>query len=186
MIGAFDFQGRNLAIIGPKSPSVSAHISSICDAKEIPYIDTYMDIEAKTSNVNLYPTQDTLSKLLIETVNRSEWIDFTILYEAPFYVKRIAPILEEKSFKGIITVQPLQVGSSFRNVLKKVKDMGSRSINIIIECSIEHLTEILEQVNQIQYFREKKRRRRSKNCLINDCLYRLSKLDFSHQIAISL
>lgn len=160
MIEVFVLQGINLAIIGPKSPSVSAHISSICDAKEIPYIDTYMDIEAKTSNVNLYPSQDTLSKLLIEAVNKSEWIDFTILYEAPYYVKRIAPILGEKSFKGIITVQPLQVGSNFRSVLKRVIDMGSRSINIIIECSIEHLTEILEQVKRIYYFENRKQKQK--------------------------
>lgn len=136
----------NLAIIGPKSPAVSAHIGSICDVKEIPYIDTYMDVEAKSSNINLYPSQATLSQLLIEVVNKSKWIDFTILYEAPFHIKYIAPILDEKSINRVVTVQPLIVGESFRSVLRKIKDLGEKSTNLIIACSIEHLNEILEQV----------------------------------------
>lgn len=133
-------------IIGPKSPAVSAHINSICDVKEIPYVDTYMDVDTKSSNINLYPSQSTLSKLLTTVVNRSEWIDFTVLYEAPFYIKHIAPILEERSSRGIVTVQPLLVGTNYRNILRRIKDMGSRSSNLIIACSIEHLTEILEKV----------------------------------------
>lgn len=108
-----------------------------------------MDIEAKTSTVNFYPSQTTLSQLLIEIVNAYGWQDFTILYEAPFYVKRIAPLLEDRNNRaGIVTVQPLQVGTNFRRDLQKIKDMGSRSQNIIIESSIEHLSEILEQVRQ--------------------------------------
>lgn len=146
MTSPFNFQSMHLAIIGPKSPSVSAHISSICDVKEIPYIDTYMDIEAKSSNINLYPSQSTLSQLLSEVVNKSEWIDFTILYEAPFHIKYIAPILDDKSINRIVTVQPLHVGGNFRNVLRKIKDLGAKSENLIIACSIEHLNEILEQV----------------------------------------
>lgn len=125
-------------------------IANICDAKEIPYIDTYMDIEAKTSRVNLYPSQITLSQLLIDIVNMYEWQDFTILYEAPFYVKRIAKLLEDRNNKaGVVTVQPLEVGSNFRKDLQKIKDMEGRSQNIIIESSIEHLTEIMEQVIRI-------------------------------------
>lgn len=106
-----------------------------------------MDIVAKTSTVNLYPSQITLSQLLIDIVNSYEWQDFTILYEAPFYVKNIATLLEDRNNRaGIVTVQPLQVGSNFRKDLQKIKDMGSRSQNIIIESSIDHLTEIMEQV----------------------------------------
>lgn len=142
-------QGMNLAIIGPKSSAASAHISSICDAKEIPYIDTYMDIEAKSSVINLYPSQNTLTQLLITVLNVSEWNDYTVLYEAPFHIKYIAPILDVKSLSRVVTVQPLLVGSSFRTVLRRIKDMGSRTTNLIIACSIEHLNEILEQVRSV-------------------------------------
>lgn len=143
----FFMKSNNLAVIGPKSPVASAHIANMCDAKEIPFIDTYMDFDSKTTTINLYPSQDTLSRLLIDVVNKYEWKDFTILYEAPFYVKRISPILLERNSKqGIITIQPLEVGTNFRGVLKNVKNLGDRSRNIIIESSIDHLFEIMEQV----------------------------------------
>lgn len=141
-------QGKANAIFAPKSPSASAHIASICDVKEIPYLDTYMDIEAKTTTINLYPSQSTLTQLLIDIVNKYEWTDFTILYEAPLYVKHIAPLLEDRNNKqGIVTIQPIEVGTNFRPILQKIKDMEDRSKNIIIESSIENLLEILDQVN---------------------------------------
>lgn len=148
-------KGINLAIFAPKSPQSSAHVANICDAKEIPYIDTYADIETRSSKVNVYPSQEILSQMLIDVVNASEWQEFTILYEAPTYVKRVARLLEERNNRGFIAVQPLEVGSNFRNVLKRVKEMGSRSMNIIIECSIERLSEILEQVYSIAFFNNK-------------------------------
>lgn len=146
-------QEGSLAIFGPKSPAPSAHASSICDAKEIPYIDTYMelDTETKSPNINFYPNLNVLSQLLVDVVNISEWNDFTVLYEAPHFIKRIAPLLEQKVNQGIITVQPLEVGTNFRKVLRKIKDLGTRSLNIIIECSIEHLMEIMEQVKHFHF-----------------------------------
>lgn len=112
-----------------------------------------MDIEAKTTTINLYPSQITLSQLLIDIVDEYQWTDFTILYEAPYYIKRIAPLLEYRNNRnGIITIQPIEVGTNFRPVLQKIKEMDDRSRNIIIESSIEHLTEILDQVRCIFQF----------------------------------
>lgn len=115
-----------------------------------------MDIEAKTTTINLYPSQETLSLLLMDIVDKYQWTDFTILYEAPYYVKRIARLLENRNDKnGIITIQPIEVGTNFRPVLQKIKKMDDRSRNIIIEASIEHLTEILDQV-RYTFFKESK------------------------------
>lgn len=106
-----------------------------------------MDIEAKTSTINMYPSHATITQLLIEIIDKYEWEDFTILYEAPYYVKRIAPLLEYRNKKpGIVTVQPIEVGTNFRKSLQNIKEMGSASSKIIIDCSIERLYEILEQV----------------------------------------
>lgn len=107
-----------------------------------------MDVEAKTSTINLYPSQNTLSQLLIEVINKYYWQDFTILYEAPTYVKHIVPVLEDRNTKaGIVTVQPIEVGTNYRKALQKIKDMGTASTNIVIVSSIDYLNEILEQVS---------------------------------------
>lgn len=106
-----------------------------------------MDTDAKTSSINLYPSRSTLSQLLIDIVDKYEWMDFTILYEAPLYVKYIAPLLEDRNNKqGIVTIQPIEVGTNYRPILQQIKDMEDRSKNIIIESSIENLSEILDQV----------------------------------------
>lgn len=108
-----------------------------------------MDIEAKSSVINLYPSQSTLTQLLTTVLNVSAWNDFTVLYEAPFHIKYIAPILDVRSLSRVVTVQPLLVGTNFRAVLRRIKDLGSRSTNLIIVSSIAHLNEILEQALQV-------------------------------------
>lgn len=137
-------------IFAPKSPSASAHIASICDVKEIPFIDTYTDIFVKkAASINLYPSENDLSQLLIDVVEQYEWTHLTILYEAPFYSKRIGQFLEYRNDKvGKTAIQALEVGpnSNFRKVLQKIKNLDDQSMNIIIESSVEHLYEILEQV----------------------------------------
>ncbi|CAG0882870.1 unnamed protein product, partial [Cyprideis torosa] len=45
-------------VFGPQSPNVAAHVQSICDAKEIPHIETRWDshaTDANTYSLNLYP-----------------------------------------------------------------------------------------------------------------------------------
>ena len=114
-----------------------------------------MDIEAKTSTINLFPSQDTLAQLLIDLVDQYNWQDFVIIYEAPSYIKQISRLLEDRSKKsGNVIVQPVEVGTNFRDILKKLKDMGDRSKNILIECSVEHLSEILEQVTRITFLHQ--------------------------------
>lgn len=105
-----------------------------------------LDSETKSSNINFYPSLELLSQLLIDVVNNSNWQHFVVLYEAPRYIKRIGPLLEQRANRGILTIQPLEMGTNFRKTLRRIKELGSRSENIIIECSIEHLKEILEQV----------------------------------------
>lgn len=107
-----------------------------------------MNVEAKTSTINLYPSHNTLSQLLIEVINQYYWKDFTILYEAPTYVKHIVPVLEDRNNKaGIVTVQPIEVGTNYRKALQKIKDMAEASTNIVIVSSTDYLNEILEQVS---------------------------------------
>lgn len=103
----------------------------------------------KASSINLYPREEDLTQLLIDVVDQYKWEHLTVLYEAPYYSKRIAKFLEYRNDKsGNIAVQPLEVGpkSDFRRILHKVKDLDQQSKNIIIESSIGHLEEILTQV----------------------------------------
>lgn len=102
----------------------------------------------KAANINLYPSEQDLSQLLIDVVDQYKWADLTILYEAPFYSRRIGRFLEDRNDKtGKVAIQPLEVGTDFRKTLQKIKDLEDQSKSVIIESSIEHLYEIMEQVD---------------------------------------
>lgn len=125
-------------------------MASICDVKEIPFFDTYRDIfTKKAASINLYPSEGDLAQLLIDLVDQYQWTDLTILYEAPFYSKKIGTFLEYRNDKpGNIAIQPLEVGpqADFHKALRKIKNLEAQSKSIIVESSVENLPEILKQV----------------------------------------
>lgn len=106
----------------------------------------------KAASINFYPSEQDLLQLLIDLVDQYGWTDLTILYEAPFYSKRIGKFIEYRNDKiGNIAIQPLEVGSDFHKALHKIKDLKEQSKNIIIESSVESLEEIMKQVKFILY-----------------------------------
>lgn len=132
--------------------SSAYHAMNICDAKEIPYIHIHMDEDAasKSTVLNMYPNVESLTELLLNYVNASEWNRITILYESPLWLRRVANILEvNKRLKNRINVRNLDytTNNEFRPTLQDVRD--SDDTNIILECSFESLPIILRQAMQV-------------------------------------
>lgn len=139
-------------IFGPRSISSAFHAMNICDAKEIPYINTYMDEDAtsKSTVLNMHPHLSTLTQLLLDFVNASDWKRATILYESPLWLRRVATILEIGNPIGNrINVRNLDytTNNEFRPTLQGVRDADET--NIILECSSESLPIILRQAMQV-------------------------------------
>lgn len=125
---------------------------NICDAKEIPYINTYMDEDAvsKFTVLNMHPNLNTLTQLLLDYVNASNWKTITILYESPLWLRRVANILEiNNPSRNRINVRNLDytTNNEFRPTLQDVRDADET--NIILECSTESLPIILRQAMQV-------------------------------------
>jgi Receptor family ligand binding region len=69
---------------GPPSDSLlGPHIQSICEALDIPHIETRFDIDhgAKEFSINLYPQQKKLNDAILETVKYLNWTRYAIIYE---------------------------------------------------------------------------------------------------------
>lgn len=71
---------------GPPSDSHSLlgpHIHSICEALDIPHIETRFDIDhgAKEFSINLFPQQKKLNEAILETVKYLNWTRYAIIYE---------------------------------------------------------------------------------------------------------
>ena len=71
------------AIFGPMSTLSSAHVQSICDALEIPHIETKWTTRENydSYSINLFPDYRTLSQAYLDLLVQWGWNSFTILYE---------------------------------------------------------------------------------------------------------
>lgn len=99
----------------------------------------------------MYPDAETLAQMVADIVIASEWTSFTILYENSEWLPRAAKLLELYDSKGYtVTVRRLDLKLStkdYRSILRRVKQ--SSDTCLVIECSIESLSEILTQAQQI-------------------------------------
>ena len=70
-------------IFGPLSGIISEHVQSICDALEIPHVETRSDLETSRDelSINLYPRPSILAKAFIDLVKAWNWRHFAIVYE---------------------------------------------------------------------------------------------------------
>ncbi|XP_037036366.1 glutamate receptor ionotropic, kainate 2-like [Bradysia coprophila] len=144
-------KGGVSAVFGPSAPSSASHCMHICDAKEIPYIDMKWDADTKPPVVNMYPHPDAIANIFIDLVREWDWKGFTIVYESAPWLKRDAELLKLYGPKEhTVTVRRIDAGldkTNYRAVLRRVKLSGDT--NILLDCSIEALPEVLKQAQQV-------------------------------------
>ncbi|GAB0095911.1 Ionotropic glutamate receptor [Sergentomyia squamirostris] len=139
-------------IIGPQSPQSSVHVHSICDAKEMPHIQTRWDHFTTTPYaLSVHPDPHTLAQVFVDMVKAWGWKEFTILYENAAHLPRLSDLLKLYDPKGYtITVRQLDLGlqnNNYRSVLRRVK-LG-QDVHIVLDCSVKILPEVLKQAQQV-------------------------------------
>lgn len=138
------------ALFGPKSPQTALHVQSICDAKEMPYIDIRPDVYSQQPTINLHPHPHAVQRILMDLITAFEWMEFTILYESAPWLSHVQDLLKLYDHRGYtITVRQLdlKLNDNYRNVLRRVKK--TLNTKIILECSIDILPEVLRQAQQV-------------------------------------
>ncbi|XP_063613370.1 glutamate receptor ionotropic, kainate 2-like, partial [Penaeus indicus] len=104
------------AIFGPQSERASAHVQSICDALEIPHIETRWDYRVRREHysINLYPHPFSLSRAYFDLVREFEWTSFTILYEDNDGLVRLQELFKVPPKKYKITLLQLPDHKDYR------------------------------------------------------------------------
>ncbi|KAL1492274.1 hypothetical protein ABEB36_012749 [Hypothenemus hampei] len=146
-----------VGIFGPSSPYTSNYIQSICDNKEIPQIETHYDskVDRNKCVVNLHPHPNEIIEFFVHLVKSYNWNSIIILFEDNESLKRIAPVLELNIEYGVqLIFRELDKDSSgsFREVLSNIKNMPE--YNILLECSMDILEEVLRQAQQVGIMNE--------------------------------
>lgn len=137
-----------LGILGPTSQESSLHVQSICDAKEIPLVETRIDGQSK-HHINLHPSPEDLGRAYLDIINEFNWHGFTILYEDSPWLELVEYIMTNYKKKYPIYVQQLRVtaDSNYRVRLSQVKKFQPK--NLVLCSSIEKLPNILMQAQQV-------------------------------------
>lgn len=125
---------------------------NICDVMEVPYINTFLDEDAasKLTVLNVYPNLDSLTQLILDYVNASNWQQTTILYESSLWLRRAVVLLQTNNLlKNRVNLLDLDytTNNEFRPTLQMIRD--SNSTNIILDCSIDSLPIILRQAMEV-------------------------------------
>ncbi|XP_068993638.1 glutamate receptor ionotropic, kainate 2-like isoform X2 [Neodiprion pinetum] len=128
----------------------------MCDTMEIPHIEARWDSRQIRGNglLNMYPYSYTLSKIYLQLAEDFEWKTFTILYESTENLIRMHDLLKRWDRRGhTVTVRQLSEGPNYRQVLREVKTSGDP--NIVLDCSIDILSEVLKQAQQVGLMSDK-------------------------------
>jgi hypothetical protein len=74
------------AIFGPSDPLLGAHIQSICEALDIPHVETRIDFEPtfKEFSINLHPSQEHMNHAFKDVMTFLNWTKVAIVYEEDY------------------------------------------------------------------------------------------------------
>ncbi|XP_076280228.1 glutamate receptor ionotropic, kainate 2 isoform X2 [Lasioglossum baleicum] len=153
-----ELMGTGVAgIFGPQNSICSDHVQSICDSMEMPHIYARWEpVQTRGRGINLYPHAETLSRVFDLLITEFEWKSFGILYENTDSLLRVHRLLERVDARGRgAFLYHLGNGPNYRKVMREIKDAEIE--NIVIDCSIEILAEVLKQAQQVGIMSEKNR-----------------------------
>lgn len=71
------------AIFGPQDPLLGSHVQSLCDALDIPHIESRVDMEPemKEFSINLHPSPRIMGSATRDLIHYLNWTKVAIIYE---------------------------------------------------------------------------------------------------------
>ncbi|XP_077198625.1 glutamate receptor ionotropic, kainate 1 isoform X8 [Paroedura picta] len=138
------------ALFGPSHSSSVSAVQSICNALEVPHIQTrwkHPTVDNKDSfYINLYPDYTAISKAVLDLVLYYNWKIVTVVYEDSTGLIRLQELIKAPSRYNIkIKIRQLPAGNKdARPLLKEMKK--AKEFYVIFDCSHETAAEILKQI----------------------------------------
>jgi len=70
-------------VLGPMHPYSAGHVQSICDAVEVPHVQTQRDIAENNDiySINVFPYYVNVGQAYLDFIVHQKWQSFTILYD---------------------------------------------------------------------------------------------------------
>ncbi|XP_015197435.2 glutamate receptor ionotropic, kainate 1 isoform X7 [Lepisosteus oculatus] len=138
------------AVFGPSHSSSVSAVQSICNALEVPHIQTrwkHPSVDNKDSfYINLYPDYASISRAILDMVQYYKWKTVTVVYEDSTGLIRLQELIKAPSRYNIkIKIRQLPTGNKdARPLLKEMKK--GKEFYVIFDCSYETAADILKQI----------------------------------------
>ncbi|XP_075710667.1 glutamate receptor ionotropic, kainate 1 isoform X2 [Rhinoderma darwinii] len=138
------------ALFGPSHSSSVSAVQSICNALEVPHIQTrwkHPSVDNKdTFFINLHPDYAAISRAVLDLVLHYSWKTVTVVYEDSTGLIRLQELIKAPSRYNIkIKIRQLPSGNKdARPLLKEMKK--AKEFYVIFDCSHETAAEILKQI----------------------------------------
>ncbi|XP_037123668.1 glutamate receptor ionotropic, kainate 1 isoform X1 [Syngnathus acus] len=138
------------AVFGPSHSSSVSAVQSICNALEVPHVQTrwkHPSVDNRDSfYINLYPEYTSISRAVLDIVQYYKWKTVTVVYEDATGLIRLQELIKAPSRYSIkIKIRQLPLGSKdARPLLKEMKK--GKEFYVIFDCSYQTSADVLKQI----------------------------------------
>ncbi|KAM9456462.1 glutamate receptor ionotropic, kainate 1 isoform 4-T4 [Clarias gariepinus] len=138
------------AVFGPAHSSTVSAVQSICNALEVPHIQTHWKHPSVGSKdtyfINLYPEHSSISRAILDVVTYYKWKTITVVYEDSIGLMRMQEVIKAPSRSGMkVRIRQLPMGSrDARPLLKEMKK--EQEFYVIFDCSYQIASKLLKQL----------------------------------------
>ncbi|TRY94066.1 hypothetical protein DNTS_027303, partial [Danionella cerebrum] len=138
------------AVFGPSHSSSVTAVQSICNALEVPHIQTrwkHPSVDSRDNfYINLFPDYSSISRAVLDIVHFYKWKTLTVVYEDATGLIRLQELIKAPSRYSIkIKIRQLPPGSrDARPLLKEMKK--GKEFSVIFDCSCQTATVVLKQL----------------------------------------
>uniref|UniRef100_A0A8C6P5J2 Glutamate receptor n=1 Tax=Nothobranchius furzeri TaxID=105023 RepID=A0A8C6P5J2_NOTFU len=142
-----------VAVFGPSHSSSVSAVQSICNALEVPHIQTrwkHPSVDNKdTFFINLYPEYTAIARAILDVVTFFKWRKLTVVYEDSTGLMRMQELIKAPAKLNLkIRIRQLTPGNQdARPLLKELKK--DREFFIIFDCSYRTASELLKQLSSM-------------------------------------
>uniref|UniRef100_A0A3P8WSP9 Glutamate receptor n=1 Tax=Cynoglossus semilaevis TaxID=244447 RepID=A0A3P8WSP9_CYNSE len=142
-----------VAVFGPSHSSSVSAVQSICNALEVPHIQTswkHPSVDNKdTFFINLYPEYTAIARAILDVVTFFKWKKLTVVYEDSTGLMRMQELIKAPAKLNLrIKIRQLTPGNpDARPLLKELKK--DKEFFIIFDCSYRVAAELLKQLSSM-------------------------------------
>ncbi|KAG7246457.1 hypothetical protein CRUP_004568 [Coryphaenoides rupestris] len=139
------------ALFGPSHSSSVSAVQSICNALEVPHVQTRWKHPAVDNRdsfyINLFPEYSSISRAVLDIVQFYKWKAVTVVYEDATGLIRLQELIKAPARYSIkIKIRQLPAGNQdARPLLKEMKK--GKEFYVIFDCSCQTSAGVLKQVS---------------------------------------